>query len=89
MPYALCLRTQHGPISHPYKIPSKHWVLKICGRNSKEHNYHRSREQVADQIISLHSSEYSSRKEKGYRQVQHRIHGRPVSRRLNDFPAGL
>jgi len=31
-----------GPISHPQKIPSKYWVLKIHGRNSKEHNYPRS-----------------------------------------------
>jgi len=22
---------QHGPISHPQKIPSKYWVLKIPG----------------------------------------------------------
>jgi len=35
------LRLQHGPISHPQKIPSKYWVLKIHGRNriSKERNY--------------------------------------------------
>jgi len=50
---------QHGPISHPQKIPGKHRVLKVCGRNSKECNYPRSRKQVADQIISLQPSDYS------------------------------
>jgi len=30
---------QHGSMSHPQKIPSKYWVVKIRGRNSKKHNY--------------------------------------------------
>ena len=32
-------RPQHGSISRPQKIPSKYWVLKICGRSSKKCNY--------------------------------------------------
>ena len=37
------LRPQHGSISHPQKIPSKYWVLKIRDRNNKKCNYPRSR----------------------------------------------
>jgi len=32
----------HRNISHPQKIPSKYWVLKIRSRNSKKRNYPRS-----------------------------------------------
>jgi len=68
------LRPQHVPICHPQKIPSK-YIVSLRGRNSKEHNYPRSREQVADRIISLRPSDYSSLKEYGYYQVQLRSHG--------------
>ena len=64
------LRPQHGSINHPQKISSKHWVLKIHGRISKKRNY-----LVADRIMSLWSSDYSSPKKKGYCQVQHRVYG--------------
>jgi len=63
------LRPQHRSISHPQKIPSKYWVLIIRGRNSKKHNYPRSRMLVADRIMSLRSSNYSSPKKRGYCQV--------------------
>ena len=69
------LRPQHGPVSHLQKIPSKYWVLKICGRNSKIRNYPHSHVQVDDQIILLRPSDYSSPKENGYCHVQHVIHG--------------
>jgi len=71
-------RNMHGPISlsHPKKIPSNiYWVLKIHGRNSKERNFRRSRGQIADRIIALRPSDYSSPKEKGYCQVQQGMHG--------------
>jgi len=60
-PKGLDRRPQHGSISHPQKIPSKYWVLKVRGRNSKKHNYPRTRMLVADQIMSLRSSDYSTR----------------------------
>jgi len=60
------LRPQHGSISHPQKIPSKYWVLKVHSRSSKKHNHPRSRILVADRITSLQSSDYSSPKKKGY-----------------------
>ena len=46
------LRQQHGSISHPQKIPSKYWVLKVRGRSSKKRNYPCSRTLVADQAIT-------------------------------------
>jgi len=79
--WAVCatqrLRPQYGSISHPQKIPSKYWVLRVRGRNSKKHNYpaHVYWSVVADQIMSLRSSDYSSPKRKGYCLVQRRIHG--------------
>ena len=30
---------QHWSISHPQKISSKYWVLKVRGGNSKKRNY--------------------------------------------------
>ena len=59
------LRPQHGSIGHPQQIPSKYWVLKIRGRNSKKRKYPRSRILVADRIMSLRSSDYSSLKRRG------------------------
>jgi len=68
--WAVCaaqrLRPQYGSISHPQKIPSKYWVLKVRGRSSKKHYHPRSRILVADRIISLQSSDCSSPKKKGY-----------------------
>ena len=55
-----------GPSAIPRKFPSKYWVLKICGRSSKKRNYPCSRVQVADRIILLRPTDYSSLKEKGY-----------------------
>ena len=67
--WAVCaaqrLRLQHGSISHPQKIPSNYWVLKVCGRSSKKHNHPRSRILVADRIMSLQSSDCSSPKRRG------------------------
>ena len=69
------LRPQYEPISHPQKIPSKYWILKIRGKNSKERDYSRSRLLVSARIMLLRSSDYSSPKEKGYCQIKRRIHG--------------
>ena len=58
--WAVCaaqrLRPQHGSISHPQKIPSKYWVLKVRGRSSKKHNHPRSRAHIYWSLIGSRRS---------------------------------